>query len=197
MSRDDTMSSAEGTAEASASVGLDVLYRRLRAICGSRLSSESIDHTLQATALANEVWLRLHELDPVAAANPAKSTRWFVANAVVAIRQVLIDHARRRLRLKRGGGRARVELDGDAGASGAVPDQDASERILAANELLNELAAAAPRQADIVVLRFFGGLTFRQIALHTGQSEPAVRREWAMARVWLGSRPAAAGWFDP
>ncbi|MFM7051533.1 MAG: ECF-type sigma factor [Planctomycetota bacterium] len=73
------------------SVGFDTLYRRLRSICGRRLSAESIDHTLQATALANEVWLRLHELDPAAAANPGKSTRWFVANAVVAIRQVLID----------------------------------------------------------------------------------------------------------
>lgn len=178
-------------------VGLDTLYRRLKAICGRRLAGESVDHTLQATALANEVWLRLHELDPVAAANPGRSTRWFVANAVVAIRQVLIDHARRRLRLKRGGGRRREELDDDGAEVADATRSPGIDQLLTANELVNELALVAPQQAEIVQLRFFGGLTFRQIAAHLGISEPMVRREWAMARVWLGSRPAAAGWGEP
>jgi RNA polymerase sigma-70 factor (ECF subfamily) len=176
--------------------GFDTLYRRLRAICGRRLQSERLEHTLQATALANEVWMRLHELDPVKAADPSGATRWFVANAVVAVQHVLVDHARKRLRIRRGGGRARAELTEDAALGDARRDQEAAERVIAASELLRELAEHAPRQAEIVSLRFYGGLSLRDIAAHIGTSEPTVRRELAFAQVWLGSRPGAAGWFD-
>jgi RNA polymerase sigma factor (TIGR02999 family) len=176
--------------------GFDTLYLRLRAICGRRLQSERLEHTLQATALANEVWMRLHELDPVKAADPSGATRWFVANAVVAVQHVLVDHARKRLRIRRGGGRARAELTEDAALGDARRDQEAAERVIAASELLRELAEHAPRQAEIVSLRFYGGLSLRDIAAHIGTSEPTVRRELAFAQVWLGSRPGAAGWFD-
>jgi RNA polymerase sigma-70 factor (ECF subfamily) len=180
-----------------ASVGFDTLYRRLRAICGQRLQAERVDHTLQATALANEVWMRLHELDPVKAADPSGATRWFVANAVIAVQNVLIDHARKRLRIRRGGGRRRTELTDDSVQGDVRLDQEAAERVVAASELLRELADHAPRQAEIVMLRFYGGLSLREIASHVGLSEPTVRRELAFAQVWLGSRPGAAGWFEP
>ncbi|MFM7134884.1 MAG: ECF-type sigma factor [Planctomycetota bacterium] len=177
-------------------VGLETLYRRLKAICGRRIAAESIDHTLQATALANEVWLKLYELSPEKATNPSQATRWFVANAVIAVRQVLVDHARRRRSLKRGGSRTRIGLDGEAeGFADGVEQPDSA--ILAINDLLGELANVAPMQAEIVALRFFGGLSFRQIAAHLGRSDATVRREWALARVWLGSRPGLAGWGPP
>jgi RNA polymerase sigma factor (TIGR02999 family) len=178
-------------------VGFDTLYRRLRAICGQRLQAERLEHTLQATALANEVWMRLHEIDPVKASDPSGATRWFVANAVVAVQHVLVDHARRRLRLRRGGGRGRSELTDESAQGDARLDQEAAERVLAVNDLLRELADHAPRQAEIVSLRFYGGLSLRDIAAHVGTSEPTVRRELAFAQVWLGSRPGAAGWFEP
>ncbi len=195
-----TSPAADGTAEAAVDaepIGFDTLYRRLRAICGQRLQSERLEHTLQATALANEVWMRLHEMDPVKAADPSGATRWFIASAVVAVQHVLIDHARKRLRIRRGGGRGRVELTDESSQGDARLDQEAAERVLAANQLLRELADCSPRQAEIVALRFYGGLSLRQIAAHMGTSEPTVRRELAFAQVWLGSRPGAAGWFEP
>jgi RNA polymerase sigma-70 factor (ECF subfamily) len=191
---EETASSGAATPEA---VGFDTLYRRLRAICGQRLQSERLEHTLQATALANEVWMRLHELDPVKASDPSGATRWFIANAVVAVQHVLIDHARRRLRIRRGGGRARMELTEESAQGDARLDQESAERIVAAHALLRELADASPRQAEIVALRFYGGLSLRQIAVQMGTSEPSIRRELAFAQVWLGSRPGAAGWFEP
>ena len=195
-----TSPAADGTAEAAVDaepIGFDTLYRRLRAICGQRLQAERLEHTLQATALANEVWMRLHEIDPVKASDPSGATRWFVANAVVAVQHVLVDHARRRLRLRRGGGRGRSELTDESAQGDARLDQEAAERVLAVNDLLRELADHAPRQAEIVSLRFYGGLSLRDIAAHVGTSEPTVRRELAFAQVWLGSRPGAAGWFEP
>jgi RNA polymerase sigma-70 factor, ECF subfamily len=195
----DAPTSTEGSAREAApdAVGFDTLYRRLRAICGQRLQAERLEHTLQATALANEVWMRLHELDPVKASDPGNATRWFVANAVIAVQHVLVDHARRRLRIRRGGGRGRSELTEDLSQGDARLDQEAAERVVAASQLLRELADHAPLQAEIVSLRFYGGLTLRQIADHVGTSEPTVRRELAFAQVWLGSRPGAAGWFEP
>jgi RNA polymerase sigma factor (TIGR02999 family) len=201
MSSVDRPASVEETASNGAAmpeaVGFDTLYRRLRAICGQRLQSERLEHTLQATALANEVWMRLHELDPVKASDPSGATRWFIANAVVAVQHVLIDHARRRLRIRRGGGRARMELTEESAQGDARLDQESAERIVAAHALLRELADASPRQAEIVALRFYGGLSLRQIAVQMGTSEPSIRRELAFAQVWLGSRPGAAGWFEP
>jgi RNA polymerase sigma factor (TIGR02999 family) len=201
MSSVDRPASVEETASSGAAmpeaVGFDTLYRRLRAICGQRLQAERLEHTLQATALANEVWMRLHEIDPVKASDPSGATRWFVANAVVAVQHVLVDHARRRLRLRRGGGRGRSELTDESAQGDARLDQEAAERVLAVNDLLRELADHAPRQAEIVSLRFYGGLSLREVAAHVGTSEPTVRRELAFAQVWLGSRPGAAGWFEP
>lgn len=178
-------------------VGFDTLYRRLRAICRHRLSSERVDHTLQATALANEVFLKLLSRDAGKARNPAGATRWFIANAVVAIREVLVDHARGRGRAKRGGGRAREAFEEDVGKFGAPPlDPDVAARIQTVDALLSELATVSTVQAEIVALRFFAGLTFAQIAEQLEMSETTVRREWVLARIWMGKSPAAAGWGE-
>lgn len=173
-------------------VGFDVLYRRLRAICAQRIAGERVEHTLQATALANEVWLRLFERDPSAALGADPTGRWFIRNAVATIRHVLVDHARAKQRLKRGGrgGRGRMEPD-----ELAANDTSSMDAVLLADELLSELAVASPLQSQIAQLRFFGGLTFAQIAIVAGIDESMVRREWNFALVWLGSRPGAAGWL--
>lgn len=176
-------------------VGFDTLYRRLRAICRHRLSSERVDHTLQATALANEVFLKLLSRESDRARNPTGATRWFIANAAIAIREVLVDHARGRGRAKRGGGRARTDLDEALGIVGAPSlDPDAAARIQTVDALLSELAAVSAVQAEIVALRFFAGLTFAQIAEQLEMSESTVRREWVLARVWMGKSPSVAGW---
>jgi RNA polymerase sigma factor (TIGR02999 family) len=180
---------------APAPVEFDTLYRRLRAICQYRMEGERVDHTLQATALANEVFLRLFSLDAEKARNPAGATRWFVANAVIAIRQVLVDHARGVGRKKRGGGRKALSLgDGDAPAPGASIDPEVAERIRTVDTLLAELAAVSALQSEIVALRFFGGLSFAQIAAQVDVPETTVRREWALARIWMGKSRVAAGW---
>jgi len=170
------------------SIAFDTLYRRLRAICRHRLSSERVDHTLQATALANEVFLKLLARDPEKARNPEGATRWFIANAVVAIREVLVDHARGRGRQKRGGGRTRVDLDetrlDSLAASGL--DDDVADRIRTVDTLLSELATVSAIQAEIVALRFFAGLTFAQISQQVQVPETTVRREWGLARVYMG-----------
>ncbi|MBI1304908.1 MAG: hypothetical protein GC172_14160 [Phycisphaera sp.] len=181
--------------DAAAPVGFETLYRRLRAICRHRMEGERVDHTLQATALANEVFLRLFSLDAEKARNPEGATRWFVANAVIAVRQVLVDHARGVGRKKRGGGRRPVLLgDGDAPATGSLIDSEVAERIRTVDTLLAELATVSTLQSEIVALRFFGGLTFAQISAQVGIPETTVRREWALARIWMGESRAAAGW---
>ena len=181
-----------------ASVGFDTLYRRLRAICGQRLQAERVDHTLQATALANEVFLKLLSRDAEKACNPAGATRWFVANAVVAIREVLVDHARGRNRKKRGGGRARIGIDSteDDVPQAAQLDPSVAERIQVVDALLSELAKVSTLQSEIVALRFFAGFTFAQISAHVGVPETTVRREWVLARVRMGEMAARAGWGD-
>jgi RNA polymerase sigma factor (TIGR02999 family) len=159
------------------------------------MEGERVDHTLQATALANEVFLRLFSLDADKARNPEGATRWFVANAVIAIRQVLVDHARGVGRQKRGGGRRPVSLAGmDAPERGPSLDPEVADRIRTVDVLLSELAAVSALQSEIVALRFFGGLTFAQIAAQVDVPETTVRREWALARIWMGKSRAAAGW---
>lgn len=177
--------------------GFDTLYRRLRAICHHRLSNERVDHTLQATALANEVFLKLLARNPDRARNPIGSTRWFIANAVVAIREVLVDHARSRGRGKRGGGWGRVAADLEEHVPAVPPlDPVAAERIRTVDALLSELAVTSSLQAEIVALRFFAGLTFAQIAEQVGRPETTVRREWVLARIWMGQRSGTDAWED-
>lgn len=167
---------------------LEVLYERLRILCGRAMRREDPGHTLQGTALANEIFLRLREADFERATAPLVSTRWFLAMASTLIRQAVVDHGRGRRRLKRGGGWARSALEPEQLIG---PPSRRSESILLVDALLKELAVVSPRQSQIAQLRFFGGLTFEQIALVVELSESGVRREWSFAQVWLGQRLAA------
>ena len=140
------------------------------------MSRERTGHTLQTTALLNEAYLQLVD----------DSTRnWqnrthFMAAAAQLMRRIMVDHARERCSLKRGGGALRVTLD-DA----ALVTEKRSEELLALDEALERLTAQDPRKSRIVELRYFGGLTEKEIAAFLKLSDRTVRREWRMARTWL------------
>jgi RNA polymerase sigma-70 factor, ECF subfamily len=155
---------------------LPLVYDELRALAETYLKRERPDHTLQATALVHEAYVRLIKQEDVQWQNRAH----FFAVAAQAIRRILVDHARGHEREKRGGGRERVCLNEDvATAPGRGLD------LLALDEALEKLAQLDPRQARIVELRFFGGLSLKEVAEFLGVSPRTVDGDWAMARAWL------------
>ena len=155
---------------------LPLVYDQLRAIAERALSSERPDHTLQATALVHEVYLRLVG-DRVV---PWSSKAHFYVAAAEAMRRILIDHARSRGSAKRGGGRAKLSLVSvaDLGAS------DSSE-IMGFDEVFQRLESEVPEAAAVVRLRFYAGLTIGQTAEALGVSSNTVDRRWSFARAWL------------
>lgn len=151
-------------------------YDELRGIAQRLLSSERKDHTLQPTALVNEACIRLLTTSRLPDL-PREQRR---ALAARVLRQVLIDHARGRGADKRGAGRVRVELDPEWSAqSDSLVDLD---RVHVA---LERLAGLHARQAEVVTLRVFGGMTMEQIAAALGRSKRTVESDWAVARAWL------------
>lgn len=155
---------------------LPLVYGELRAHAERLMQQERIDHTLQATALVHEAYLRLVDQTRV----EFNSRGHFFAIAARAIRQILVDHARTRGRAKRGGGAAPVPLD-----EGLVSAYEKSTDLLALDEALEKLAATHPRPAKIVEMRFFAGLTIDETAVVLGTSTATVEREWRFARAWL------------
>ena len=152
------------------------LYDELRAMARQELSSERAGHTLQPTALVHEAYLRL-----VGGAGASFESRaHFFAAAAAAIRRVLVDHARRRARIKRGGGDVPVSLD-DVDPAAPLPP----EELLDHDAALAQLARIDPCKARIVELRFFAGLSVEELAKLLGASESSVRRDWRLARAWL------------
>jgi len=156
----------------------DEVYRELRAIAGNIFREQAAGHTLQPTALVHEAWLKLASSE----GSPAWQSRsHFLAVASKAMRQILIDHHRRRSAHKRGGeGRERITLSGLA-IGAATPEID----LLALEEALEKLAELDPRTARVVELRFFGGLTVEEIAEALGVGTTTVEGEWRHARAWL------------
>jgi RNA polymerase sigma factor (TIGR02999 family) len=155
---------------------LTTLYADLHLLAQSYLREERPDHTLQPTALVHEAYLRLRR---------ERTSDWddrggLLAACAQAMRRILVDHERSRRRLKRGGGWRRLRID----VAGAVAGERAVD-LLALDSALDRLAAVDPVRASIVELRFFGGLTTPQIALHLGLSAPTVNRYWHLARAWL------------
>lgn len=150
------------------------------------LRQEPVGHTLQPTALVHEVFLRLIDQTQV---NWQGRTH-FLAIGATAMRRILIDHARQRQRVKRGGDRQRISFDEQIVLS---PQHD--EDLLAIDELLGDLQEIDSRQATIVELRFFGGMTSVGVAEHLGISKSTADREWRIVRAWLrqqlseGNRP--------
>lgn len=157
------------------------VYEELRRLAGSYMRKEREGHTLQATALANEAYLRLADQTKVKWRGRAQ----FLAIAARAMRQILVDHARRHGAEKRGGDLARVTLS-DTAATFGQPVLD----LLALEEALTSLGALDERKARVVELRFFAGLTSKEAAEALGVSETTVEDDWALARAWLRRRLA-------
>jgi RNA polymerase sigma factor (TIGR02999 family) len=156
---------------------LPLVYDELRKLAAARMAKESPDHTLQATALVHEAYVRL--------VGPGKDQSWksrghFFSAAAESMRRILVESARRKSGPKAGGGHQRVEL------SDVTPAISESQiDILALNEALDRLAAKDPRSAELVKLRFFAGLTLEEIAEALEVSVSTVTRQWAYARTWL------------
>ena len=145
-------------------------------LAAAHLRGERSDHSLQPTALVNVAYLRL-----VGTHHPPWEDRaHFFRAAAEAMRRILIDHARKRSRKKRGGGRVQVSLSAVGPASWDEPDH-----VLALDAALRRLEEQDPRSAEVVQLRYFGGLSVQETAEALGLSERTVKREWAFARVWL------------
>lgn len=169
---------------------IPLVYDELRVIARSRLRRESGARTVSATELVHEAYLRLLGPDDPGFQNRAH----FFAAAAEAMRRVLIDRARRRQRLRHGGGRARITLD-DALHVPSTNDRDDDE-ILAVDEALSHLQRIDPRGAQVVLLRTFGGLTVEETARVMDLSPRSVKREWACARAWLTERLGRDGARD-
>jgi RNA polymerase sigma factor (TIGR02999 family) len=157
---------------------MDAVYGELRRQAARYLRRERHNHTLQPTALVNEAFLKLIDQRKVQWQNRAH----FLGIAAQAMRRIVIDHARARQRIKRGGVQQPVTLD-EAMIAGEARSID----VLALDEALTRLAQIDERQARIVELRYFGELSVEETAEVTGLSPATVKREWAMARAWLHS----------
>ena len=155
---------------------LPAVYQELRMLAAQKLVRESPGHTLQATALVHEAYLRL--IGPGAETYPCRS-HFFVA-AAEAMRRILIENARRKARLKRGGGRQRQELDDQL-----LAIEGPSDNLLALNEALDKLVDKEPVIAELVKLRYFAGLTLEQASQVLKVTRRTADRYWAYARAWL------------
>ncbi|HKH91163.1 MAG TPA: sigma-70 family RNA polymerase sigma factor [Gemmatimonadaceae bacterium] len=154
------------------------VYDELRRQAERAMRREGGEHTLQATALVHESYLRLVDQRQVEWRNRAH----FFAIASTVMRRILVDHARARLTAKRGGGAIQITLAGvEAGHASDSGDVD----LLALHEALERLSVLDPDQARLVELRYFGGLTIEETAEALAVSPATVKREWALARAWL------------
>jgi len=173
-----SVNSGDGAAAAKL---LPLVYDELRKLAARRMSQESPGHTIQATALVHEAYLRLVDVP-----NPQhwNGRGHFFAAAAEAMRRILVEHARRKQCLKAGGDRHRIELDGiepPAVLSGPGAKLD----LLSLDDALVALEQAEPRKASVVKLRFFAGLTNDQAADAMGISSATAENDWAYARAWL------------
>jgi RNA polymerase sigma-70 factor, ECF subfamily len=163
---------------------MEALYTELRRLAARHMRGEARQHTLQPTALVNEVYLRLMHGPEI-----VNDRAHFLALAAQAMRRVLVDHGRQKRATKRGGLLQRVTLE-------SVPGIDRFEvDVLALDEALTELAKLDERACRVVELRFFGGHTDKEVCSILGEKLPTVRRDWVFARSWLKTRlqPLARG----
>ncbi len=156
---------------------MPLVYTELRRIAANRLRAERAGHTLQPTVLVHEAWMRLAD----------QRADWqnrghFFAIAAQAMRRILVDHARRRSTAKRGSTPVNVPVDDVAHL---LPSPMPDDRLIALDAALDELARLDARQAKVVELRFFGGLSVEDTATLLDISPTTVKREWATARAWL------------
>lgn len=158
---------------------LPLVYDELRRLAAARMSQEAAGHTLQPTALVHEVWLRLAGGQNQSWQNRAH----FFAASAEAMRRILIERARRKSRLKRGGGQELLNV-AELDVIAAMPD----DKILLVDEALEQFKLEDPEKAKIVMLKFFAGLTNEQVAEILQVNERTVRRQWDFARAWLFDR---------
>lgn len=165
------------------------VYAHLRAIAQNQMKGERVGHTLTATALVNEAYMRLRG-HPAAGANMGaaaadpRSRGLFLHAAAEAMRRILVEHARARGRVKRGGGAAKVSLDSIGDVADLASDGQA-DLITAFDESFRRLEAHDPRFADVVRMRFFAGLSVAETAEVLGVSARTVNNDWIYARAWL------------
>jgi RNA polymerase sigma factor (TIGR02999 family) len=157
---------------------LPLVYDELRKLAAVKLAAEQSGQTLQPTALVHEAYLRL--VEPDRPDQQWNSKGHFFAAAAEAMRRILVENARRKHRHKRGGGRARIALDG---LDVAAPET--ADELVALDEALTQLAAADPQAAQLVKLRYFAGLTIKQAAEVLGISSRSADFLWAYAKAWL------------
>lgn len=155
---------------------LPLVYDELRKLAAQKLARETPGHTLEATALVHEAYLRLVDVEE---AQHWSSRSHFFAAAAESMRRILVESARRKQRLKHGGGRRREphELD--------IPEPQRPEWLLALDEALDRLAAASPQAAELVKLRYFAGFSNAEAAALLGISPRKANQVWAYARAWL------------
>ncbi len=157
---------------------IPLVHDELRRLAGRHLRGERQGHTLQTTALVNEAFLRLADSDV-----PWQDRVHFFAIAARSMRRILVDHAKSKRRLKRGGQHEHVALD-----EALVATPSRSDEILVLDEALSELAEFDERKARVIELRYFGGLTYDEVATALEISPATVHRELRMARAWLHDR---------
>jgi RNA polymerase sigma factor (TIGR02999 family) len=155
---------------------LPLVYEELRRLAAARMAQEQPGQTLQATAIVHEAWLRLVGDGERTWQNRAH----FFGAAAEAMRRILIENARRKSALKRGGGLARVDIE-SLDLAAAAPD----DKILLINEALEKLQMEDPEKARIVVMKFFGGLTNQEVAEALSVTERTIERQWAFAKAWM------------
>ncbi|MFG0328642.1 MAG: ECF-type sigma factor [Phycisphaerales bacterium] len=161
----------------------EALYHELRTLARKLLSRERPGHTLQPTALVNEAYLRLSAQNT--APGETLSREQFMAAFATTLRRILVEHARRRQAKKRGGGRIRLTLSPDQ-----TPATSDTVDLLSLDDELDQLERLDARQARIVELRFFAGMTMTEVARTLEISERSAYYDWEMARAWLRSRLA-------
>ena len=161
-----------------------LIYAELRRLAGSYMRRERVDHTLQPTALIHEAYIRLtHE--------PGihwQSRSHFVGLAATVMRRILVDHARSHNAAIHGGGVRKVPLD-----EALLVAQTRSDEVLAIDKALERLAKERPRQAKVVELRFFAGLSVEETAAVLGMAPRSVKGDWALARIWLSKQLETGG----
>jgi RNA polymerase sigma factor (TIGR02999 family) len=155
---------------------LSLVYHELRRLASAKMASEAPGHTLQATALVHEAWLRL---------TGDEQRKWndrthFFAAAAEAMRRILVDNARRKQAQRRGGSPQRTDMP-----EITCPVAENEDQVLAVNEALEKFAAQDKQKAELVKLRYFVGMTIEEAAEVLGISAPTAKRHWAYARAWL------------
>jgi RNA polymerase sigma factor (TIGR02999 family) len=155
---------------------LPLVYEELRRLAAIRMAQESAGQTLQPTALVHEVWLQLSG----SGGRQWQNRAHFFGAAADAMRRILIDKARRKTRLKHGGGQSRLNVD-EFDLAQTSPD----DNVLLINDAVQALEQEDPQQARVVVLKFFAGLTNEEVAESLAVSERTARRQWECAKAWI------------